>query len=196
MVIETEKSFTPLEAITEAKRCLNCKVPLCRKGCPISNDIPGFIHQLSMGNMGEAMKVINQTSNLSAICGRVCPHERQCQGHCVWNKKGKPIQIGKLESFVADFDAQMSLTKENIPQKTRGKVAVIGIGTHFTNDFPHIRPMNTVIKLTAAKITESWPFYNDTCKISEDDGKHTGKPEVIRRFMEAIHFEDNGTDGK
>lgn len=128
MVIETEKSFTPLEAITEAKRCLNCKVPLCRKGCPISNDIPGFIHQLSMGNMGEAMKVINQTSNLPAICGRVCPHERQCQGHCVWNKKGKPIQIGKLESFIADFDAQMSLTKENIPQKTRGKVAVIGSG--------------------------------------------------------------------
>lgn len=128
MVIETEKSFTPLEAITEAKRCLNCKVPLCRKGCPINNDIPGFIHQLSMGNMGEAMKVINQTSNLPAICGRVCPHERQCQGHCVWNKKGKPIQIGKLESFIADFDAQMSLTKENIPQKTRGKVAVIGSG--------------------------------------------------------------------
>lgn len=128
MVIETEKGFTPLEAITEAKRCLNCRVPLCRKGCPINNDIPGFIHQLSMGNMGEAMKVINQTSNLPAICGRVCPHERQCQGHCVWNKKGKPIQIGKLESFIADFDAQMSLTKENIPQKTRGKVAVIGSG--------------------------------------------------------------------
>lgn len=128
MVIETEKGFTPLEAITEAKRCLNCRVPLCRKGCPISNDIPGFIHQLSMGNMGEAMKVINQTSNLPAICGRVCPHERQCQGHCIWNKKGKPIQIGKLESFVADFDAQMSLTKESIPQKTRGKVAVIGSG--------------------------------------------------------------------
>ena len=128
MVIETEKGFTPLEAITEAKRCLNCRVPLCRKGCPINNDIPGFIHQLSMGNMGEAMKVINQTSNLPAICGRVCPHERQCQGHCIRNKKGEPIQIGKLESFVADFDAQMSLTKEDIPQKTRGKVAVIGSG--------------------------------------------------------------------
>jgi nicotinate phosphoribosyltransferase len=63
-----------------------------------------------------------------------------------------------------------------------------GIGTHFTNDFPHVAPMNTVIKLVAAKITESWPFYNDTCKISEDDGKHTGKPEVIDRFMKAIHY--------
>lgn len=64
-----------------------------------------------------------------------------------------------------------------------------GIGTHFTNDFEGIRPMNIVIKLVAAKITESWPFFNDTCKISEDQGKHTGKPEVIKRFMEAIHYQ-------
>lgn len=63
-----------------------------------------------------------------------------------------------------------------------------GIGTHFTNDFDGIRPMNIVIKLVAAKMTESWDFYNDTCKISEDDGKHTGKPEVIRRFMECLHI--------
>lgn len=63
-----------------------------------------------------------------------------------------------------------------------------GIGTHFTNDFEGIKPMNIVIKLIAAKITESWSFYNDTCKISEDNGKHTGKPEVVRRFMEALNF--------
>lgn len=65
-----------------------------------------------------------------------------------------------------------------------------GIGTHFTNDFPHVKPMNIVIKLVAVKITERWPFYNDTCKISEDKGKHTGKPEVIKRFMEAIHYKE------
>lgn len=64
-----------------------------------------------------------------------------------------------------------------------------GIGTHFTNDFDQVRPMNTVIKLVAVKITEAWPFYNDTCKLSEDNGKHTGKPEVIRRFMEALHMD-------
>lgn len=63
-----------------------------------------------------------------------------------------------------------------------------GIGTHFTNDFKGIKPMNIVIKLIAAKITESWSFYNDTCKLSEDEGKHTGKPEVIRRFMEALNM--------
>ena len=66
-----------------------------------------------------------------------------------------------------------------------------GIGTHFTNDFEGVEPMNIVIKLVAAKITESWIFYNDTCKISEDKGKHTGKPEVIKRFMEAIHYQED-----
>ena len=65
-----------------------------------------------------------------------------------------------------------------------------GIGTHFTNDFNGVRPMNIVIKLVAAKITESWDFYNDTCKISEDLGKHTGNTDVINRFMEELHFED------
>jgi nicotinate phosphoribosyltransferase len=64
-----------------------------------------------------------------------------------------------------------------------------GIGTHFTNDFEGVHPMNTVIKLVAVKITEAWPFYNDTCKLSEDTGKHTGKPEVVQRFMEALHMQ-------
>lgn len=122
------KSYTTLEAIEEAKRCLHCKVPLCRKGCPIENDIPDFIHQLSMGNMGEAMAIINAKSNLPAICGRVCPHEKQCEGHCVMARKGKAIHIGKIESFIADFDTDMNLIREKLPQKTRGKVAVIGSG--------------------------------------------------------------------
>ena len=63
-----------------------------------------------------------------------------------------------------------------------------GIGTHFTNDFDGVKPMNIVIKLLAAKITESWPYYFDTCKLSEDKGKHTGKPDVIKRFIETLHF--------
>ena len=122
------KGFTPKEAIDEAKRCLHCKIPQCKKGCPIENNIPDFIHALSMGNMGEAMSIINEKSNLPAICGRVCPHEKQCQGHCVLAKKGKGIEIGKLESFIADFDTDMNLIREKLSQKTRGKVAVIGSG--------------------------------------------------------------------
>ena len=108
---ETNESFTMLEAINEAKRCLHCKAPLCSKGCPISQDIPDWIHELSMGNLGNAMHIINGKSNLPAVCGRVCPHERQCEGHCVLGKKGRPVAIGKLERFVADFDGDMQLIR-------------------------------------------------------------------------------------
>lgn len=116
------------EAITEAKRCLHCKVPQCKKGCPVGNDIPDWIHELSMGNIGNAMNIINAKSNLPAVCGRVCAHERQCEGHCVLGKKGDHIKIGKLEQFVADFDTQMNLSRQPIVQKNRGRVAVIGSG--------------------------------------------------------------------
>lgn len=116
------------EAIKEAKRCLHCKVPQCKKGCPISNDIPDWIHELSMGNLGNAMAIINAKSNLPAVCGRVCAHERQCEGHCVLGKKGANIRIGQLERFISDFDSAMNLTREQLVQKTRGRVAVIGSG--------------------------------------------------------------------
>lgn len=134
MVRESKKfqvvheAFTMKEAIAEAKRCLHCKVPQCRKGCPIENDIPAFTSALAKGNMGQAMSIINERSNLPAICGRVCPHEKQCQGHCVLGKKGKPIEIGRLEEFIADFDTDMELIREPLVQKTRGHVAVIGSG--------------------------------------------------------------------
>ncbi|WP_280647174.1 MULTISPECIES: NAD(P)-dependent oxidoreductase [unclassified Dysgonomonas] len=125
---ETNVSYTTKEAIEEAKRCLNCKNPLCIQGCPIEHDIPAFVHQLSMGNIGAAMQIINEKSNLPAICGRVCPHEKQCEGHCILNKKDNPVKVGKLERFIADFDSDMVLIKERLKPKTRGKVAVIGSG--------------------------------------------------------------------
>lgn len=125
---EISENFTLAEAISEAKRCLHCKKPLCVSGCPIGNNIPDFIYQLSMGNMGAAMSIINERSTLPAICGRVCPHEKQCEGHCVLTNKEKGIRIGKLERFVADFDSEMNLIRERLPQKNRGKIAVIGSG--------------------------------------------------------------------
>lgn len=125
---EVSESYTLAEAIREAQRCLHCKVPSCKKGCPISNDIPDWIAELAKGNFGNAMKIIHGRSNLPAVCGRVCAHERQCEGNCVLSKKGAHINIGKLERFVADFDSEAGLTHEAIPEKARGKVAVIGSG--------------------------------------------------------------------
>ncbi|MDE6037606.1 MAG: NAD(P)-dependent oxidoreductase [Duncaniella sp.] len=125
---EVSENYSIAEAIREAQRCLHCKVPLCRKGCPINQDIPDWIAQLAKGNFGNSMAIINARSNLPAVCGRVCAHERQCEGSCVLGKKGEPIRIGRLERFVADFDSDAGLTHEAIPEKTRGSVAVIGSG--------------------------------------------------------------------
>lgn len=125
---EIDAGLTTKEAISEAKRCLNCKTPLCRKGCPIGNDIPGFIHALANGNIGEASAIIAQRSNLPAVCGRVCPHERQCEGACVLNRKECGIQIGKLERFIADFDAEMGIHIHKNELPVQGRVAVIGSG--------------------------------------------------------------------
>lgn len=125
---EVSESYTMSEAVQEAKRCLNCKVPMCKKGCPIGNDIPDWIHELSKGNMGNAISIIRAKSNLPAVCGRVCAHERQCQGSCIQGKNGKAINIGKLERFIADFDASLKLAHNDVPVKSHGKVAVIGSG--------------------------------------------------------------------
>lgn len=123
-----DEGLTTKEAITEANRCLQCKTPFCQQGCPIANDIPEFIGALSKGNMGDARDIIARKSNLPAVCGRVCAHEKQCEGNCILNKKGKPINIGKLERFIADFDFQMNLRSEKLRAKTRGNVAVLGSG--------------------------------------------------------------------
>ena len=77
------RTLNMAEALQEARRCLHCSIPGCRKGCPIANNIPDFIQALKEGNIGAAYEIIAERSNLPAICGRVCPHEKQCEAHCV-----------------------------------------------------------------------------------------------------------------
>lgn len=125
---EVTPGYTLPEAIREAQRCLKCKVPQCKKACPIGNEMPDWIGELSKGNFGNAIEIIRTRSNLPAVCGRVCAHERQCEGNCVLRKSGNHIHIGKLERFVADFDSEAGFRHENLPEKTRGNVAVIGSG--------------------------------------------------------------------
>lgn len=123
------RGYTLREAIIEAQRCLNCKVPQCKKGCPVENEIPDWISQLCKGNIGNAIEIIRRKSNLPGVCGRVCAHERQCEGHCILGRQGKePVHIGKLERFVADFDFEAGLEHGHIPEKVKGNVAVIGSG--------------------------------------------------------------------
>ena len=125
---EIDRGFTAREAIAEAKRCLNCAKPMCRTGCPIENEIPLFVAALAKGNIGEAGQIIARRSNLPAVCSRVCPHERQCEAACILTKKDCGIRIGKLERFIADFDAEMDITVAKAEPAGKGKVAVIGSG--------------------------------------------------------------------
>ena len=115
-------------AIEEAKRCLNCKHHPCVSGCPVNISIPEFISLVAEGKFEEAYKVIAKTSALPAVCGRVCPQERQCESKCVRGIKGEPVAIGRLERFVADYHNEHSeITPADI-QKNGKKVAVIGSG--------------------------------------------------------------------
>ena len=115
------------EAKIEAQRCLNCKSPICVKGCPVSIDIPGFIQEIKNGNISAAGKIISKYSSLPAICGRVCPQETQCEGKCIVGIKNDPVSIGKLERFVGDYVIENGIDIE-INNKIDKKVAIIGSG--------------------------------------------------------------------
>ncbi|MBO7629734.1 MAG: bifunctional dihydroorotate dehydrogenase B NAD binding subunit/NADPH-dependent glutamate synthase [Bacteroidales bacterium] len=116
------------EAVAEAQRCLHCKAPRCVQGCPVNINIPDFVREVAQGNFEEAARIINRDSALPAVCGRVCPQEKQCEGQCVLGIKGEPIAIGKLERFVGDYAREHNLTFDAPTEKKGKKVAVIGSG--------------------------------------------------------------------
>ena len=130
---EVNQGLSFEQAITEAHRCLDCKNPTCVKGCPVNINIPGFIKQLELGNILGAAKVINESSTLPAICGRVCPQEKQCEAQCIHVKMGhEPVAIGYLERFVADNSRQKAPHETSLveaPVEAKGKkIAVVGSG--------------------------------------------------------------------
>ena len=93
-------------ALKEAERCLQCKTPLCQEGCPVNIEIKEFIAHLKNKDFEGASEAIKRSSTLPAVCGRVCPQEKQCEAKCVLAKKGKPVAIGNLERFVGDLDRE------------------------------------------------------------------------------------------
>ena len=120
--------YSEEEAIAEASRCLNCKNKPCQSKCPVSIDIPEFVHEVKEGNFAEAAKALDKYTALPAVCGRVCPQELQCESKCVLGIKGEAVAIGKLERFVADWarEHNVDLTKE--VEKKGKTIAVIGSG--------------------------------------------------------------------
>lgn len=125
---EVALGYTSEEAVTEAKRCLNCKNKLCVSNCPVSIDIPNFIQKVAEEKFEEAYEIISNTSSLPAVCGRVCPQENQCEGKCVRGIKGESVAIGRLERFVADYHRNNFREEEKITEFNGHKVAIVGAG--------------------------------------------------------------------
>lgn len=112
--------------VDEAKRCLQCKNPSCRKGCPVSTPIPEVIKLLLDGDMNKAGKLLFMNNPLSVVCSLVCTHEKQCEGHCILGKKSKPVQVSAIENYISDYRLDvMSLKPE---KKLQGNIAIIGSG--------------------------------------------------------------------
>ena len=125
---EVNQGLTFSQAVTEAHRCLNCKNPTCVAGCPVNINIPGFIKQLELGNVLGAAAIIGESSTLPAVCGRVCPQEKQCEAQCIHVKMGhEPVAIGYLERFVADNGVRTPIKPAEIVENSR-KIAVVGSG--------------------------------------------------------------------
>ncbi len=135
---EVNQGLSVQQAVLEARRCLDCPDPGCMKGCPVSNNIPAFIKNIERHHFREALDVLSLTTVLPAVCGRVCPQEKQCEAGCIYNKmKKQPVAIGNLERFVADFNRELSLQgheEQQAPRQSASsvlssiKIAVIGSG--------------------------------------------------------------------
>jgi glutamate synthase (NADPH/NADH) small chain len=120
--------FTVEEAQLEASRCIQCKKPKCVTDCPVSIQIPQFIEQVLKGDIKEAARILATDNSLPAVCGRVCPQETQCEGACILGVKGQPVNIGKLERFVADWSRENGVVFTDKQSFNGKKVAIVGSG--------------------------------------------------------------------
>jgi len=125
---EVDEGLPEQTAVLEALRCMECPRPMCVQGCPVCIDIPAFISAIAHEQFRDAARIIKHDNMLPAICGRVCPQENQCQGSCIMSKKGKPVRIGALERFVADWEREHGVESPEVAPPTGKRVAVVGSG--------------------------------------------------------------------
>ncbi len=127
---EVAMGYSQADAIAEANRCLQCKNPTCKEGCPVNVQIPEFIKALREGDMEASAQALKEKNSLPAVCGRVCPQESQCEKSCILAKRGAPVAIGRLERYVADWTLKNKAEQAQAPQSPSSgkKVAVVGAG--------------------------------------------------------------------
>ena len=125
---EVALGYTMEMAVAEAGRCLQCKKPQCRSGCPVEVRIPEFIKALAQGDMWGAVEKLKDKNSLPAVCGRVCPQETQCEIKCVLGRKAEPVAVGRLERFVADWERAQGMRVPSVPAPKGKRVAIVGSG--------------------------------------------------------------------
>lgn len=177
--------------IDDAKRCLQCKTPMCRKGCPVHTPIPSAIHLLLDSRIEEAGRLLFENNPLSLVCSHICPQENQCEGHCVMGRSGMPVQISAIEEYISDY--YLSLYKPTPTTKEAGKIAIIGSG-----------PAGITIAFTLAKRNYDITIFEGNDKIGGI--MRYGIPEfrlpkrILDRLMEVliesgVHIKPNATVG-
>jgi len=171
--------FDPEVAKVEASRCIQCPAAPCTKACPVHNDIPGALWLLERGNLDGAADVFRETSELPEMCGRLCPQERLCEGHCVVGKNALPVAIGKLETFVTEWQRAHGGPPAPAPVAPTGRrVAVIGTGP------AGIAVAERLARLGHAVVMyEAWPEPGGVLRYGIPDFKQN-KPAVDRKFAD------------
>ncbi len=175
---EVYSLFDPETAMAEAMRCIQCPAAPCQKACPVHNDIPGAFQLIEIGDFQGGAEVFRATSELPEMCGRLCPQERLCEGHCVVGKHALPVAIGKLESFVSEWQQRSGTLDATVDAPTGKRVAVVGSGPAGIGCAERLARAGH-----AVTIFEAWPEPGGVLLYGIPDFK-LNKPAVERKFAE------------
>ena len=207
---EVNQGLNAEQAVTEAKRCLDCANPTCMTGCPVGINIPGFIKNIERGEFLEAARVLKETSALPAVCGRVCPQEKQCESKCIHLKMGEPaVAIGYLERFAADYERESGhIALPHVAPKNGIKIAVVGsgpAGLSFAGDmakygyevtvFEALHEIGGVLKYGIPEFRLPNKIVDVEIENLEKIGVHFVKDCIVGKTISVEELENNGFKG-